>query len=120
MIRESTKYVDGQNHGFYDIPGGRLEVGENFLEALTREINEEATLDVTVGQPFFVNEWRPVVRGEQWQVVGIFFHCKANNDAVIIGPDHDDAKWIDPEKYRDETVIENLYPAFEAYLAFRK
>jgi 8-oxo-dGTP diphosphatase len=116
VVRESSKYDDAANVAKYDVPGGRIEPGQRFDESLLREIKEETGLDVRIGKPFFVNEWRPVVRGEQWQIVGTFFECEASSDNVVLGTDHDDFKWIDPSEYKQYNLIENLYPAFEAYL----
>jgi len=64
ILRESTKYEDGANAARFDVPGGRLQPGQRFDESLLREIQEETGLAVKIGKPFFVNEWRPVVRGE--------------------------------------------------------
>lgn len=69
LLKESSKYQDGTNAERFDIVGGRVEPGQRFDESLLREIKEETGLDVEIGRPFFVNEWRPIVRGEQWQIV---------------------------------------------------
>ena len=116
VLRESPSYEETSNTGFYDVVGGRLDPGEHFGDALTREVYEETGLKVTMGRPFFVNEWRPVVRGEQWHIVGIFFACEADNQTVVLSKDHDDYKWIDPKEYKQEHIIENLSFAFDAYL----
>lgn len=116
IIRESAKYEDGANVSKYDVVGGRVQPGQRFDESLIREIQEETGLTVTVGQPFFVNEWRPVVKGEQWQIIGIFFKCQASSDQVKLSEDHDDYQWINPADYPSYNLIENLHPAFEAYL----
>jgi 8-oxo-dGTP diphosphatase len=116
VLREGSAYADGSNAGKYDIVGGRVEPGQHFRDSLLREVDEETGLNVSVGAPFFVNEWRPTVRGEKWQIVGIFFRCEATGSQVRIGEDHDHFKWINPSEYEKEGVIENLYPAFEAYL----
>ena|SRR3989338_8706910 len=115
-LKESAKYVDGANRGKFDVVGGRLKPGERFDESLLREIKEETGLKVTVGRPFFVNEWRPVVRGEQWQIVGTFFECFAESDKVVLSDDHEEYLWIDPKDYRIYNFIDNLVPAFESYL----
>lgn len=117
VVRESSKYEDGTNVGEYDVIGGRIEPGQRFDESLLREIREETGIDVVIGRPFFVNEWRPIVRGKQWQIVGTFFVAHALSDAVVISNDHDAYKWIDPRNAKQENLIENLFPAFEAYLA---
>ncbi len=116
ILKESSKYTDGANAGRFDVPGGRIEPGQRFDESLLREIKEETGLDVKIGRPFFVNEWRPKVRGEEWQVVATFFECFAETDDVILGEDHDEFKWIAPEEYKQYNLIENLHAAFAAYL----
>jgi 8-oxo-dGTP diphosphatase len=116
ILRESTKYSDGSNANKYDVVGGRVNPGQRFDESLLREIEEETKLKVDVGRPFFVNEWRPVVRGEQWQIVGTFFECKAHSDKVELSEDHDEYLWIDPKDYKKFNLIENLLPAFESYI----
>ncbi len=116
ILQESGKYQDGTNVGKYDVVGGRVKPGERFDEGLLREIKEETGLDVTIGRPFFVNEWRPVVRDEPWQIVGIFFVCEATTDQVQLSEDHAAYQWIDPADYAQYSLIENLLPAFAEYL----
>lgn len=116
VVRESSKYEDGTNAGNYDVVGGRIEPGQRFDESLLREIKEETGIDAVIGRPFFVNEWRPIVCGELWQIVGTFFVAHAPSDVVLLSVDHDAFKWIDPRSYKEEGIIKNLFPAFEAYL----
>jgi 8-oxo-dGTP diphosphatase len=116
IVRESTKYQDGTNAAKYDIVGGRIKPGQAFDESLRREIREETGLEVELGRPFYVGEWRPVVKGESWQVVATFFECQASTNTVQLSEDHDAYEWIDPKKYQDFNLIPNLIPAFEAFL----
>lgn len=116
ILKESSQYKDASNIGKYDVVGGRVKPGQRFDESLIREIKEETGLEVEIGDPFYVGEWRPVVRGEQWQIVGTFFDCFAKTDKVILSEDHEDYQWIDPRNYRDYPLIENLIPAFEKYI----
>ncbi|MBI3290759.1 NUDIX domain-containing protein [Candidatus Falkowbacteria bacterium] len=116
ILRESNKYQDGTNAGKYDVPGGRIKPGQRFDESLLREIKEETGLEVKIGKPFFVNEWRPEKNGELWQIVGVFFECVAESDRISLSEDHDDFKWIEPRGHKNYNLIENLHPAFVAYL----
>ena len=116
ILRESSQYQDGVNIGRYDVPGGRVEPGERFDTSLLREIKEETGIDVKVGRPFFVNEWRPVVKDETWQIVGTFFECFAEFDNIVLSNDHDSYEWIDPNDFRKYKLIENLIPAFKSYI----
>jgi 8-oxo-dGTP diphosphatase len=90
IIRESDKYAGGTNKGKYDFPGGKVKAGEKLEDALKREVFEESGLRVEIVKPFFVTEWRPIVNGEQLQIIGIFFKCSVDNPDVILSPDHDD------------------------------
>ena len=117
IVRESSKYEDGTNASRYDVPGGRLEPGQHFLESLRREVREETGIEqLEIGKPLFVNEWRPKKGGEEWQIVGIFFLCHAHSDVIHLGDDHDDYQWINPTNYKDYNLIPNLTKAFEAFL----
>src|SRR3989338_3951167 len=82
VLRESARYAEGTQAGFFDVVGGRMSPGEKVHECLIREIKEETGLDVTVGRPFFVGEWGPVIKGEPCQIVGIFFECFADSKEV--------------------------------------
>ncbi|EKE06515.1 MAG: NUDIX hydrolase [uncultured bacterium] len=117
IIKESSKYKDGANVGKFDIVGGRVEPGQRFDESLIREIKEETGLDVKIGRPFYVGEWRPEVRGEKWQIVATFFECFAENNEVCLSEDHEEYLWIDPKEYKNYNLIENLQSAFESYLS---
>jgi 8-oxo-dGTP diphosphatase len=63
MLREAVTYKDGTHIGKYNLPGGRLDKGEAFLDGLKREVREESGLDVEPQFPLHVDEWRPVIRG---------------------------------------------------------
>lgn len=119
IVRESSAYIDGSNAGKFDIIGGRLEPGQHFQDSLLREVKEETGLQVEIGKPFFVNEWRPVVRGEEWQIVGIFFECHASSNHVNLSKDHDEFRWIEAKDFAQHPIIESLAPAFAAYLNSR-
>jgi len=117
IVRESTEYKDGSNAGLFDVVGGRVKPGQRFDESLVREIYEETGLSVEIGKPFYVGEWRPVVRGEQWQIVGTFFLCTSGDGEVVLSEDHGEFQWIDPQAFTKYPLIDNLRSAFEAYNA---
>ena len=118
ILRESTQYEEGTNVAKYDVPGGRLEPGQHFMDSLKREIEEETGLsEVEVGGPIFVNEWRPKKGNEEWQIVGIFFRCSSSDSKITLSDDHDDYIWINPMDYSEHNLIPNLRRAFEAYLS---
>ena len=116
LLREAGSYQDGTNSGRYDLPGGRLKPGERFDEALRREVREETGLEIEIGAPIAVNEWRPMVRDESWQIVGVFFMCVPAPGDVRLSEDHDAFLWIDPAEFASVAIIDNLRVVFEAFL----
>lgn len=116
ILRESSVYGDGTNQHKYDLPGGRLTPGEHFLDALSREVKEETGLEIAIGKPVTVSEWRPIVRDEECQVAGIFFECQSKTDEITLSSDHDHFEWINPTDYEKYPLIDNLKPVFEKYI----
>ncbi len=81
--------------GFWDLPGGVLEDGEDKKEAIIREIKEETDLDV---KDLLVSG--KVVGPENdisWEITCYF--GAAPNDDVKLSYEHDDFKWIMPEEF---------------------
>lgn len=116
LVRESSNYGDGTNRGKFDVIGGRVNPGQRFDESFLREVREETGLEVTLGDPFYIGEWRPIIRGEPWQIVGTFIECFSSSDQVLLSEDHDRYIWIDPQDYLKYELIESIRPAFKKYL----
>lgn len=118
ILREATaSYVEGTNGGRYHLPGGRIKSGEHFIDGLLREVKEETGLEVKVGKPLYVGEWCPVIRGEQNQIIGIFFICKAASKTVILSHEHDDYLWISAGSYNEYDLMAPDDKVIEAYIA---
>lgn len=116
ILQESPNYEEGTNAGKFDVVGGRLVPGESLEESIKREVSEETGLSISVGRPFFVNESRPTVNGEKWQIIRIFFSAEADTDKVMLSSEHENSEWIDPINYKEYPIIENLNPAFDEYI----
>ncbi len=112
LLRESVKYEDGTNFDKWIEPGGRVQPGENFREGLLREIKEETGLEVDIVAPFYVDEWRPKVRGEQWQIIGTFFVCRPRSTEVVLGEDHEEYKWVTPNEAATLSLAPETLKAF--------
>lgn len=106
ILREAATYGDGTQKGRYHMPGGRIEAGENFEDALRREIREETGLEVDIEYPIYVGEWRPVIKGVPHQIVATFQVCTPKNDKVTLSSEHDDFQWIKPESRQQFDVMD--------------
>jgi len=94
LVRKSLEYKDGPNAGKFDFPGGRVEVGETYQQALVRESKEEVSLEVEPLHPIYVDEWRPIIRGQPYQIIGVFSLCKAKNYNVELDSENDKYEWV--------------------------
>jgi 8-oxo-dGTP diphosphatase len=83
--------VDPQKPNIWEIPGGRLEVGEDPKLGLKREINEETGLSIEILFPLNV---RHFVRDDNQIITMIIFFCKSISSEVIISAEHSDYEWI--------------------------
>lgn len=117
LILKEAASKDGTQTGRYGLPGGRLNKGEEWTKALAREVFEESGLTITIDRPLLVDEWRPTVRGEHWQIIGIFFYATTDSNVVTLSDEHDSYEWIDPQDYLNYPIIENEKEVFKKYLA---
>lgn len=96
----------GPNAGRWGLPGGKLKVGEQWEIGLKREVREETGLHVEVMRPLQVGEWRPIVRGKQLQIVGVFFECVAKKLDIKLSHENSSYKWIGQEDFYDMDVMQ--------------
>ncbi|MFS0674933.1 NUDIX hydrolase [Ornithinibacillus sp. 179-J 7C1 HS] len=98
-----------ENKTPYELPGGRLEKFESFLEGLKREVHEETGLHIT---KIFGEETRIETNNEDSNVeamkpfavyqttigpvdsLGAYFRCQASGNLVKEGDGTEDIKWI--------------------------
>lgn len=83
---------------YWLLPGGGVEPTESLTEALKREITEEVSLDVEVGELVFVNDSISPTRDRH--IVQIVFKCKVIGGVFKVNPDHRlyDAEYIEVDK----------------------
>jgi 8-oxo-dGTP diphosphatase len=83
--------------GHWYLPGGAVERGESPEEAARRELREESGLEVP-GPLELLNAYRARLYGRdflQLSYVGATPHGE-----VVISPEHDGARWTDPQEMR--------------------
>ncbi len=80
--------------GKFEMPGGKVDFGEQPDEALVREFKEEVSLDIEVITP--IHTFAYLSDNEMRHTVEIVYICKMKNDAqeITLGKDHDSHRWI--------------------------
>ncbi len=79
----------------WDLPGGRINVGEDPKEGLAREIKEELGVDIEVGMPFHTD----FVGSSRFLVV---YHATLKNpdEEFVLAPDEiAQVRWIGPDEF---------------------
>jgi 8-oxo-dGTP diphosphatase len=83
------QFWDNHNNTWH-FPGGRLEVGDQSIEALKREVKEETDLDIDNIKPFFTK-----VFDTKSPKYGVFFTAKVKEpSAVRISDEHQAYGWF--------------------------
>lgn len=98
--------------------GGRLNIGESYLDGLKREAKEESGLDVEPLYPVAVSEWRPVIKGVPHHIIAFFMTCKAKPGTIKLSEEHDSYKWIGPDDLDKYDLMER--GVIEQFFALKK
>lgn len=96
-----------------DLPGGRMDDGEEVSNGLVREIREETGLEIDgkAARPFFVA--RRYYRGSDAWVVCIFYVVPVGDVDIALSDEHVSFRWVDP---RQETSADpEVAEVIEAY-----
>lgn len=79
----------------YEIPGGHIDFGENIVEGLKREINEEFEIDVNIGDPFAVFDYTNEVKGSHSVEIIYFATLTGRPEDIKLHPDdHSESRWL--------------------------
>ncbi len=101
----------GTFKGFYDLPGGRIDVDEfttDFVEILKREVREElgevnieiSNMPVSYGRHRIPPSFSDT--GYERHVLYLFFEARYIDGDIVISEEHTGYKWIDIEKIKLE------------------
>ncbi len=90
---------DVQKPNIWEIPGGRLELGEDPFLGVIREIKEETGMYIDVLYPMSVRHFE---RDDGQIITMLIFLCKAKSDFVKISEEHSQFEWIELENCKEK------------------
>lgn len=124
VVRKSNE--DPHNPGRWEMPGGRMNFGEDVDAHLVREVLEETGITVTPGRPFYIWQWvmgdiRPS-SDDSIQVIAVARECALAEVAAVDSTLEDtdfisEVAWVDIDNLRELDLIPSLRPAVDAYLS---
>jgi len=71
-------------------PGGKLEMNENPIKGLKREVNEETGLDIEVKMP--VTTWFGAFNDKK--IFAVDYLCHFKSGKIILSEEHNSYKWL--------------------------
>lgn len=102
--------------GTWEIPGGRLETGEDPKDGAVRETKEETGLDIEVHEPLGV---RSFVREDGQHITMIIFRCEPRSQEVQLSEEHTEYAWKPLHEAR-EVVHEAFGLQFDTFERYYK
>ncbi len=100
-----------------DFPGGKINVGEtNLAEALQREVREETSLEIKVGNAFttWTNDWT-TDKYSQGEIFIVGYICDYISGEVELSSEHTDFEWVNKDNYRKLDDGSRYFQALEEY-----
>ena len=106
----ATQRGYGEFQGWWEFPGGKMEVGDSPQEALRREINEELDADIQVNELLETVEWDY----PNFHLTMHCFICSLLSESLHLN-EHEAATWLTHETLRsvkwlpaDEILLDKI------------
>ena len=107
---------DDETGPHHNLPGGGVEPGERVPDALVREVREETTATVEVGDLRFVHEYFPPDHEGRYgptHKLTLFFECELVGDSTPCLPNSPDpnqvgVEWLDLDSIESQPLLPDL------------
>ncbi len=98
--------------GYWDIPGGTLEDGEDPYDGAVREVKEETSLDIAKPKLFFQKSNIDAAKNKQF--ITLVFMAEYPGGQIRLNPkEHDEYAWINPSDVRKYNAVEYVVECLE-------
>lgn len=96
-------------HGYWELPGGKIEYGEVPKESLQRELREELGVDVEVGD--FIGRSEHEIPGKRIRLTA--YRVFPQSTEFVLSA-HSEFKWVGPESWKEYQVAPADLPLLES------
>jgi 8-oxo-dGTP pyrophosphatase MutT (NUDIX family) len=110
-------------HGGWVCPGGQVEVGENLIDALIREVKEESGIDVRVSNLLGVfsntgiHKWYDGITDVPTKVM-FDFMCTSVGGELCTSEETSDCRWVEKDKVLEMVKAPSVRTRYQAYLDY--
>ena len=120
--KDEVLMVKTYNAGWV-FPGGQVEVGENVIDAVKREIMEEASVDIEVGEVFCISSNTAKYPGyngvkEVPTKIMLDFICKAKGGTPRPSDENSESVYVSKEKALELIEAPAIIERYKAYLEY--
>jgi 8-oxo-dGTP diphosphatase len=111
------------HHGGWVYPGGQVEVGENLIDALAREVKEESGIDIEITSLLgiytnsCIHKWYDGVTDVPTKLM-LDYVCKPVGGELATSEETSDSRWVEKEEVLNFITDPAIQTRFRAYLTF--
>ncbi len=98
--------------GKWEFPGGKVDPGERYDDALLREVKEETGLDVTIKR--YIGSAR--IEKSVVTTIQLVMEAEIKSGSVAISNEHEAFKWVSPAGLQDIELVDWAPPFIRSHI----
>jgi len=111
LLLKAPAWEKGNIESHWDIPGGRIQAGDDVLDTLEREIKEETGIDRIDSSEFMtavISNHQIRLEDQMLGLVLMIYRVKVPTDKVTLSEEHTAYEWVDKNEAAER--LSQKYP----------